>query len=205
MENYRSEVLEEKPPYEEHSSARLDAADPDRIAAGPPIPHSHDNPFGTPQSTTPCDSRSPYGSMPGSRTASRAGSRSGSQSWSRGGSASSTGVFHPSGERYFRSRRVQKGSLERPWMDRKDPKEKWVTIIPCLGIVLGLIISGILIWDGLRTVSNFKYCQVLDENFSRGWNDKLWTKEVEVGGYGSVNSINTVARANFWLVTASSK
>lgn len=68
-------------------------------------------------------------------------------------------------------------------MDKKDPKEKWVTIIPLLGILLGLGISGVLIWDGLRTVVNHKYCPVLDEKFA-SWNEKIWTKEIELGGFG---------------------
>lgn len=70
-------------------------------------------------------------------------------------------------------------------MDKKDPKEKWVTIIPLIGIFAGLALSGVLIWDGLRSVVNHNYCQVLNEDFSNGLNSKIWTKEVEVGGYGN--------------------
>lgn len=69
-------------------------------------------------------------------------------------------------------------------MDKKDPKEKWVTIIPLMGIFVGLVISGLLIWDGLRTVVNHTYCPVLDEDFSNGLDSKVWSKEVEVGGFG---------------------
>jgi hypothetical protein len=86
--------------------------------------------------------------------------------------------------RYFHSRRVQKGTVEQPWKNRKDPKEKWVTIIPILGILVGLGITGFLIWDGLRSVVNHVYCPVLDENWSNGINSKIWTKEAEVGGFG---------------------
>jgi hypothetical protein len=91
----------------------------------------------------------------------------------------------PSGERYFKSRRVQKGSIERPWMNKKDPKEKWVTIIPLFGVLVGLAIAGLLIWDGLRTVVNHQYCEVLNENFT-SWNSNIWSKEVELGGFGYV-------------------
>lgn len=70
-------------------------------------------------------------------------------------------------------------------MDRKDPKEKWVTIIPLVGIFVGLALSGVLIWDGLRSVVNHNYCEILNEDFSNGLNSKVWTKEVEVGGFGN--------------------
>ena len=69
-------------------------------------------------------------------------------------------------------------------MDKKDPKEKWVTIIPLVGIFVGLALSGVLIWDGLRSVVNHNYCEILSEDFSNGLNSKIWTKEVEVGGFG---------------------
>ena len=111
---------------------------------------------------------SPYGSMPVSANA----------------SSSALGLHAPQA-RYFHSRRVKKGEIEQPWRERKDPKEKWVTIIPLIGIAVGLVIAGILIWDGLRTVVNHEYCPVMSEDFSGGaLNSKIWTKEVEVGGFG---------------------
>jgi len=70
-------------------------------------------------------------------------------------------------------------------MDKKDPREKWVTIIPIIGIVIGFALAGFLIYDGLQTVVNHTYCSVLDENWSEGFNEKVWTKEVEVGGFGN--------------------
>lgn len=88
------------------------------------------------------------------------------------------------GRRYFRSRRVRKGEVEKPWLSKKDPREKWVTIIPVFGIVIGLVLAGLLVYDGLRTVVNHKYCVVLDEDFSSGFNPHVWTKEAEVGGFG---------------------
>lgn len=86
--------------------------------------------------------------------------------------------------KYFRSRRVQKGSVDQPWRHRKDPKEKWVTIIPILGILVGLGITGFLIYDGLKSVVNHVYCPILDEDWSNGINNNIWTKEAEVGGFG---------------------
>lgn len=81
--------------------------------------------------------------------------------------------------------------MERPWLNKKDPKEKWVTIIPIVGIFLGLAVTGVLIWDGLRSVVNHVYCPVLQENWSNGINNNVWVKECEVGGFGYVDKRNT--------------
>lgn len=101
------------------------------------------------------------------------------------GSSSALGTrFDERAQRYFHSRRVRKGEVEKPWLGKPDPKEKWVTILPILGIVIGLGISGFLVWDGIRSVVKHKYCPVLDENWSGGFNSDIWTKEVQVGGFG---------------------
>jgi len=118
-------------------------------------PVQRSNPFAT-----------PYGSMPVSAF------------------GSSTALQAQQAPRYFHSRRIKKGEIERPWLEMKDPKEKWVTIIPIIGIVIGIALSAFLIYEGLQTVSNHVYCPVLDEDFSGGLDSKVWTKEVEVGGYG---------------------
>ena len=98
----------------------------------------------------------------------------------------SSAALHQQGlhQRYFKSRRVKQGEVEKPWLSNKDPREKWVTIIPIIGIVIGLGIAGFLVWDGLRTVVSHTYCPVLDEDWSSGFDSKIWTKEVEVGGFG---------------------
>ncbi|MCJ1426790.1 hypothetical protein MMC29_004693 [Sticta canariensis] len=88
-------------------------------------------------------------------------------------------------QKYFHSRRVRKGEIERPWLDKKDPREKWVTIIPLIGLALGFAFAGFLVYDGLKTVINHEYCPVLDEDFSGGLDPKVWTKEAEVGGFGN--------------------
>ncbi|KAG5912955.1 hypothetical protein E4U42_001619 [Claviceps africana] len=88
-------------------------------------------------------------------------------------------------QRYFHSRRVVKGEIEKPWLDKRDPKEKWVTIMPIVGIFIGLAISGFLVWDGMRNVVHHKYCPVLDDRFDGGLNADVWTKEVQVGGFGN--------------------
>ncbi|KAH7176637.1 glucan 1,3-beta-glucosidase [Dactylonectria macrodidyma] len=87
--------------------------------------------------------------------------------------------------RYFHSRRVKPGEVEKPWLDKTDSKEKWYTIFPIVGILIGLGLAGFLIWDGLRSVAHHKYCPVLDETFASGIDPKIWTKEVELGGFGN--------------------
>lgn len=87
--------------------------------------------------------------------------------------------------RYFHSRRVKKGNVEKPWLTSKDPKEKWITIIPILGLLVGFGLSAILVWDGLKSVVNHKYCEVYSTDFSEGLDEDAWTKEAEVGGYGN--------------------
>jgi hypothetical protein len=90
--------------------------------------------------------------------------------------------------KWFHSRRVKKGTAPRAWSDKKDPREKWVTILPILGILLGFAASGALIWDGLQTVVTHGYCQILNEDWSGGFDGSIWLKEAEVGGFGSVIS-----------------
>lgn len=110
---------------------------------------------------------SPYGSMPASAI------------------GSSTGLQTSAPPRYFHSRRVNKAEIEKPWLEKKDPKEKWATIIPIIGILIGFGLVGFLVYDGLSSVTNHTYCPVLNEDFSGGLNPSIWTKEVEVGGYGN--------------------
>ncbi|QIX00326.1 hypothetical protein AMS68_005843 [Peltaster fructicola] len=98
---------------------------------------------------------------------------------------STTALRAPPPPRYFHSRRIKKGEIEQPWLKRKDPREKWVTIIPIIGFLVGLAISIFLVWQGLQSLSHHVYCQVLDEDFSHGLDSNIWMKEVEVGGFGN--------------------
>lgn len=85
---------------------------------------------------------------------------------------------------YFKSRRIQKGEQERPWLNQKDPKEKWVWIIPLIGLFLGLGLCAVQVWFGLQRISKHTYCPVLDEDWSGGFKEDIWTREAEVGGFG---------------------
>ena len=85
---------------------------------------------------------------------------------------------------YFKSRRIKKGEQERPWLNQKDPKEKWVWIIPLIGLFLGLGLCAVQVWFGLQRISKHTYCPVLDEDWSGGFKEDIWTREAEVGGFG---------------------
>jgi hypothetical protein len=142
-------------------SSRPVTSDADRIE---PVTNV-DNPFSTPGAQTP-------------NNLSSAPSEAGS-------SGITSGYQNAPRSSYFKSRRVKKGEIERPWLEKKDPREKWVTIIPLVGIFIGLCVTGVLIWDGIRSVAMHNYCEVLNEEFN-SWNSKIWTKEVQVGGFGYV-------------------
>jgi hypothetical protein len=86
--------------------------------------------------------------------------------------------------RYFHSRRVVRESVEKPWLAKKDPKEKWVWIIPVIGMFVGVAVTGVLVYLGLQGVKNHNYCSVLDETWSNGIDPKIWTLEQQTGGFG---------------------
>lgn len=121
-------------------------------------------------SITPVGGRTPYASAPASVLGSTTGF------------TSQPGLRVPG--RYFHSRRIKKEDVRKPWTETKDPREKWVTIIPCVGLLVGLVVCALLVWSGLKSVVNHKYCPVLIEDWSGGFDENIWTREVEVGGFG---------------------
>jgi len=165
-----------------------------RTAAG--MPSMASTAAATPQRPgTPSESlgRNPFGDGVESQASHRSSGNNGNPFASPGvsrpassfDSGSALGRFD-GGQRYFHSRRVRKGEVDKPWTKSVDPKEKWVTILPILGIIVGLGISGFLVWDGIRSVVKHNYCLVLEENWDNGFNDKVWMKEVQVNGFGCV-------------------
>jgi len=134
----------------------------------PGTPESRSNPFG--DDISPAPRANPFSSPFPSRPASSFGSSSAVRSLPT---------------RYFHSRRVRKGEVAQPWREKKDPKEKWVTIIPLIGLALGFGIAGFLVYDGLSSVVHHKYCPILTEDWSGGINPSIWTQEAEVGGFGN--------------------
>lgn len=98
--------------------------------------------------------------------------------------ASSTALHNPGPPRFFHSRRIKKGEVERPWVGKKDPREKWQLLLPVGGIVLGFLLSGFLIYEQISKTTSHDYCLVLEDTFSEGFNTNTWTKEVSAGGFG---------------------
>jgi hypothetical protein len=148
-----------------HTTTTTRTASPMR----PGTPETARNPFGDENASAMPPSNpftSPYGSRPTSSI--------GSSSALRGGLS----------QKYFHSRRVRKGEVDQPWKSNKDPKEKWVTIIPLIGLSLGLALAGFLVYDGISSVVHHNYCPVLSDDFSNGLNTNIWTQEAEVGGFG---------------------
>lgn len=129
------------------------------------------NPFD--DDIAPLPPRDPFSSTTNSRVPSRAQSSVGTST-----------NLRPFSAIYFKSRRIKKGEVEKPWLEKKDPKEKWVTIIPLIGLFIGSIFAGLLVYDGIKSVVHHEYCPVLSEDFSKGLDPRIWTKEAEVGGYG---------------------
>ena len=86
--------------------------------------------------------------------------------------------------KYFHSRRIRKDESYALPIFKKHPGEKWLWIIPAIGLVGGLAVSGLVVYYGISGGS-YNYCPVLNEDFSSGvLNPRIWTKEVEVGGFG---------------------
>lgn len=88
---------------------------------------------------------------------------------------------------YFRSRRIKEVNRDISWLKhRKDPRKKWLSIIPLIGIILGLCVAATYIYLGVRAVPVHKYCMVYQDDFSGGLLDpSVWTYEVQVGGFGN--------------------
>ena len=174
--------MTEKTPPEEITRppvpSMASTAAPTPVRAG--TPSSLRNPFEPHRATSPLQqAAAAVGTNPFSTPAlSRPTS-----SW--GSSNVAVNRFEEQSQRYFHSRRV-KGKVEKPWLEKRDPKEKWVTILPILGIIVGLGVSGFLVWDGIRSVVKHNYCLVLEDDFSGGLNNDVWNFEIQSGGFGYV-------------------
>jgi hypothetical protein len=88
---------------------------------------------------------------------------------------------------YFRSRKLVNGDIRKPWLEEEDSSKKWLLIIPLSGMVMGLFIASMIIYGGIKVVVKHKYCDLFIENFNgMTLNESVWTKEVELGGFGYV-------------------
>ena len=102
----------------------------------------------------------------------------------------STSAFHlhaSGSQKYFRSRRIKDVStISKPWTEKKDPSKKWHTIFPLIGIFCGLALVGVAAFQGYTSVINNSYCPIYHVDFTTGGqlDPKIWTKEVQLGGFG---------------------
>lgn len=96
-------------------------------------------------------------------------------------------VYCPPGTpKYFKSRLLaDKNNVEKPWAERpRSQREKVYSCVPAMGIFIGFCLAAFFVWNGYRSVSANLYCPVLTEDFRGGLDPKVWTKEIEVGGFG---------------------
>ena len=80
---------------------------------------------------------------------------------------------------------LDRNPLEKPWLKKRDPRATmswWFTVFfMFLGAVGGALVCVFGLRD-LKFVGNV--CLVLDENFSEGLDENIWSREVEMGGFG---------------------
>ncbi|KAJ9094261.1 hypothetical protein QFC21_006087 [Naganishia friedmannii] len=85
----------------------------------------------------------------------------------------------------FQSTRL-KGEIYKPWLEHKDPALRWARWITLACIAIGFGLGGYICYDGVRSVPSVgKLCQVLDDDFSNGFNTDTWSREVRLDGYGN--------------------
>ncbi|KAF5211949.1 putative beta-1,3-glucan-binding protein [Clavispora lusitaniae] len=89
-------------------------------------------------------------------------------------------------KRVVHSKRITLGAeVEKPWLKSKSRKKlKIINYIVLLGFVLGLAVIGVLGYFAYADISNFKFCEVLVDDFSE-FNKNVWEREVQIGGFGT--------------------
>jgi hypothetical protein len=91
----------------------------------------------------------------------------------------------PPKSKYFKSRRINKDELDIGWLQQQG--YDWIGfVLPILGSMIGLTIASVIIWNKTRAIVNANYCPVLLEDWSNGFNENVWMKEVQANGFGYV-------------------
>jgi len=89
----------------------------------------------------------------------------------------------PKASKYFRSRRINRKELDIAWLQKQG--FDWIGyLLPIIGALLGLMVATLLIWNKTRVIVNANYCNVLNEDWSNGFNEDIWMKEVQTNGFG---------------------
>ncbi|OZJ01690.1 hypothetical protein BZG36_05526 [Bifiguratus adelaidae] len=73
---------------------------------------------------------------------------------------------------------------DKPWLQKKRPGQRWLTIIPVTGIIIAFAVGGVICYLGIASMPNNKYCLVLDDDFST-LNTSIWSHEIQLGGFGN--------------------
>lgn len=89
-------------------------------------------------------------------------------------------------KRVVHSKRIPLGAeVEKPWLQSKNRKKlKVINYIVIAGFIIGLGIVGVLAYFAYADISNFEYCEVLNDDFAT-FDENTWTREVQIGGYGN--------------------
>ena len=87
--------------------------------------------------------------------------------------------------RPFKSRR-NNGAIEKPWLQKKRSGFRWAgTGATTIGLVAGLVIVGIMAWTGWQSYDTVDFCEYWEDDFSSGLNTDVWSREVQVNGFGT--------------------
>lgn len=99
-------------------------------------------------------------------------------------SASQPDILLPLRRRKFKSSRFVGSDYPKPWTEQRDRRQTWEKVIFWSSIVLGVLIGAAICFFQYKSVSNFDYCLVLDDEF-RTIDKKTWNYEIQRGGFGS--------------------
>ncbi|KAJ3416855.1 hypothetical protein HDV05_008440 [Chytridiales sp. JEL 0842] len=81
---------------------------------------------------------------------------------------------------------TKSAAITRRELAERDPARKILKYFAWLGIIPGLIASGIIVYLGVQSIPKYKYCLVLEDNFDGdSINRDIWTHELSLGGFGN--------------------
>ncbi|KAK5239878.1 hypothetical protein LTR40_014191, partial [Exophiala xenobiotica] len=72
---------------------------------------------------------------------------------------------HTRTRRKFKSSRFTGTEYPKPWLEEKEPRRKWERVIFWTSVVIGLLIGAVICFFSYKSVSNFEYCLVLEDDF----------------------------------------
>lgn len=86
----------------------------------------------------------------------------------------------------FHSRSIDKtNEIPKPWTSKKDSRKKWHTLLPLIGVFIGICFSALECRQGWKSAINKNYCLLYEEDFVGGrLDDNMWIEEISVVGSG---------------------